>query len=234
MEKSIRKFLAGLALLSVELIIVLILFVLALLGFIYITNDVFGIKDAYFDMHAFSAMRPFIDDFNTRVMRFITFFGTGEFLVPANILLALYFLLIRKHKWYSLKVPVVSIGSFIIMSSLKIFFSRPRPDDPVYHAARGFSFPSGHAMSAMTFYGLIVYLVWKNVVNKAFRWLLTFLLVIFIFLIGLSRVYLRVHYASDVLAGFTLGIIWIIISLWVMYKIENYTRKNIAPEINKA
>jgi undecaprenyl-diphosphatase len=120
------------------------------------------------------------------------------------------------------------------MASLKIFFSRPRPDHPVYEAARGFSFPSGHAMSAMTFYGLIVYLVWKNVENRALRWLLTILLVLFIFLIGLSRVYLRVHYASDVMAGYSLGLVWLISSLWVMNKIENYTQKNIPEEANAA
>jgi membrane-associated phospholipid phosphatase len=231
MIKRIKNILAALALLSVELIIILILFVISWLGFIYITDEIFWLKDKNFDLHVFTAIRPFISDFHTLVMRGITFFATSEFLLPANILLATL-LLIRKHRWYSLKVPVVSIGSFIIMSSLKVLFSRPRPDHPVYELAKGFSFPSGHAMSAMTFYGLIVYLVWKNVHNNVYKWLLTILLVIFVLLIGFSRVYLRVHYASDVLAGFALGLIWLVISLWVMHKIENHTRRNIARDIN--
>jgi membrane-associated phospholipid phosphatase len=234
MIKNIRTLFAGLALLSVELLIILVLFVCSLFAFAFILNEVFWRKDTNFDNTVFVSMRPFITDFNTRLMRGITFFGAGEFLLPANIILALYFLFLRKHKWYSLRVPVVSIGSFIMMASLKIYFSRSRPEDPVYQVARGFSFPSGHAMSAMTFYGLIIFLVWKNVSNRTLKWILTILLIIFILLIGFSRIYLRVHYASDVLAGFSLGLIWLVLSLWVMHKVENYTRKEIAPEINTA
>jgi membrane-associated phospholipid phosphatase len=231
MVARVRKLIASIALLSIELIIVLVLFVLSLLTFAYVINYIFNLKNTGFDSFVFDAVTPMIGDFSTSVMRFITFFGTGKFLVPANILLALYFLFLRKHRWYSLRVPVVSLGSFIMMFSLKLYFSRPRPGDPVFDAARGFSFPSGHAMSAMTFYGLLIFLVWKNVENTALRWALTILLVIFIQLIGFSRIYLRVHYASDVVAGFSLGLIWLVLSLWVMHKIEVYTRRNIAPEI---
>jgi undecaprenyl-diphosphatase len=231
MVKSLRKVIASIALLSVELIIVLVLFLASLLILAFIINDVFELKNFTFDNNAFSYVKPFINSTNTQIMRFVTFFGTGEFLVPANILLSLYYLFIRKHRWYSLRVPVVSIGSFVVMSLLKLYFSRARPDDPVYRAAMGFSFPSGHAMSAMTFYGLIIFLVWKNVENTALKWTLTILLIIFIHLIGFSRVYLRVHYASDVIAGFSLGLIWLILSLWIMHKIEKYTQRNIAPEV---
>jgi len=230
MVRGLRKFLSSLALLSVELIIVLILFFFSLLSLAFIINVVFGIKNANFDAQVFNYIRPLITDSNTRIMRFITFFATGEFLLPANIILALYFLL-RRHRWYSLSVPVVSLGSFIIMWSMKQYFSRTRPDDPVYRAAMGFSFPSGHAMSAMAFYGLLIYLVWKNVHNVTFKWILTFLLIIFIQLIGFSRIYLRVHYASDVIGGFSLGLIWLVLSLWVMHRLEKFTRKKIAPEV---
>jgi undecaprenyl-diphosphatase len=230
MVRGLRKFLSSLALLSVELILVLILFFISLFSLAFIINEVFEIKNANFDAQVFNYIRPLITDATTRIMRFITFFATGKFLIPANIILALYFLL-RRHRWYSLSVPVVSLGSFIIMWSMKQYFSRTRPDDPVYRAAMGFSFPSGHAMSAMTFYGLLIYLVWKNVHNVTFKWILTFLLIIFIHLIGFSRVYFRVHYASDVIGGFSLGLIWLVLSLWVMHSLEKFTRKKIAPEV---
>ena len=230
MVRGLRKFLSSLALLSVELILVLILFFISLFSLAFIINEVFEIKNANFDAQVFNYIRPLITDATTRIMRFITFFATGKFLIPANIILALYFLL-RRHRWYSLSVPVVSLGSFIIMWSMKQYFSRTRPDDPVYKAAMGFSFPSGHAMSAMTFYGLLIYLVWKNVHNVTFKWILTFLLIIFIHLIGFSRVYFRVHYASDVIGGFSLGLIWLVLSLWVMHSLEKVTRKKIAPEV---
>lgn len=231
MVKSIRKVLAGIALLSVELIIVLVLFLASLLTLAFVINDIFQLKNYTFDAEVFAIVKPFISATSTRIMSFITFFGTGEFLVPANIILALYFLFIRRHRWYSLRVPVVSIGSFLVMSLLKLYFSRARPDDPVYKAALGFSFPSGHAMSAMTFYGLIIFLIWKNVENVTLKWILTILLIIFIHIIGFSRIYLRVHYASDVIAGFSLGLVWLVLSLSVMHKIEQYTKNNIAPEV---
>lgn len=234
MVKHIRKITASIALLSIELIIVLVLFLLSLFTLAYMINDIFGLKDVGFDNHIFASILPFINADNTRIVRFITFFGSGQFLLPANILLAVYFLFMVKHRWYSLRVPVVSLGSFIVMSALKLYFSRARPDDPVYKAALGFSFPSGHAMSAMTFYGLIIFLVWKGVNNLALRWILTLLLVIFICLIGFSRIYLRLHYASDVLAGFSLGVIWLVLSLWVMHKIEMYTKNKVDPEIQAA
>ena len=231
MVRKIRKFLAGFALLSIELIIVLVIFFVSLITLAFIINDVFALKNTNIDTKVFEFVRPFINETNTRIMRFITFFATGEFLVPANLLLIIYYLFIRPHRWYSLKVPVVSLGSFIVMWSMKHYFSRIRPDDPVYRAAMGFSFPSGHAMSAMTFYGLIIYIIWKNVDNVTFKWILTFLLIIFIHLIGFSRIYLRVHYPSDVMGGFALGLIWLVLSLWVMFKVEKYTKKEIAPEV---
>jgi undecaprenyl-diphosphatase len=232
MVQRLRKLFASIALLSIELIIVLLLFLFSLLSLAFIINNIFGLENTHFDMGVFDRIRPFVTDANTRVMQFVTFFATGEFLVPANIALAIFFLL-KKHKWYSLRVPVVSLGSFIVMWSAKQVFSRARPDDPVFRTAMGFSFPSGHAMSAMTFYGLLVYLVWKNVDNVILRWILTFLLIIFIHLIGFSRIYLRVHYASDVMAGFSLGLIWLVLSLWVMHRIEKYARKEIAPVVEK-
>lgn len=231
MVRHIKKVFASIALLSVELIIVLVLFVVSVIALAYVITYIFSTKGTYFDIQAFELVRPFISDANTRIVRFITFFGSGEFLVPANIALAIYFLFIKKHKWYSLRVPVVSLGSFIVMWTLKLFFGRVRPEDPVYRAALGFSFPSGHAMSAMTFYGLLIYLVWKYVENVAFKWTLTFLLIIFIHLVGFSRIYLRVHYASDVIAGFSAGIIWLVLSLGTMYQIEKFTRRKIAPEV---
>ncbi len=231
MVKHIKKLYASLALLSVELIIVLVLFVLSIIALGVIINYIFRLNGTDFDSQVFEMVRPYISEANTQVVQVITFFGSGEFLVPANIVLALYFLFFKKHRWYSLRVPVVSLGSFIVMSLLKVFFGRLRPDDPVFKAASGLSFPSGHSMSAMTFYGLLIYLVWKYVENKTARWVLTFLLIIFIHLVGFSRIYLRVHYASDVMAGFSAGLVWLVLSLLTMHQVEKFTRRKIAPEV---
>ena len=76
-------------------------------------------------------------------------------------------------------------------------------------------------MVSFTFYGLLIFLVWENVSNKWVKWILMIFLFLLILIIGVSRVYLRVHYASDVLAGYALGLIWLVLSVWVVRKIEN-------------
>ena len=73
---------------------------------------------------------------------------------------------------------------------------------------------------SMAFYGLLVYIVWLEVKIRWLRIMLVVLLSVLIFLIGYSRVYLRVHYASDVIAGFAVGFGWLLLSLWVMDKLE--------------
>jgi undecaprenyl-diphosphatase len=166
-------------------------------------------------------------------MQFITFFGNHKFLIPANLVLIAWFLFVKRHRWYSIKVPVVAIGGVSIMFILKQFFNRPRPLTPLLEPVKGLSFPSGHALMSMSFYGLLIFLVWENVNNRVWRWVLTVLLLIFILLIGFSRIYLRLHYFSDVIAGFAGGIIWLTLSLWVIRKIERYSRKEIDPVVTE-
>ena len=205
--------------LSLELAVVLLIFLVSLSGFIFLWYLVFGEQDLSFDKRVFEALAPFINPENTEKMVALTFLADQYFLVPANLLLAIWFL-VRRRRWYSLKVPVVALGSVTLMYGLKLLFSRPRPANPVYEAAAGFSFPSGHAMSALTFYGLIIYLVWRFVKNNLLRWMLTLGLSLLVISIAFSRVYLRVHFASDVLAGMAAGVIWLVVSLSFMHWIE--------------
>ena len=108
------------------------------------------------------------------------------------------------------------------MLFLKKLFQRKRPLAPLLAAARGLSFPSGHAIMAVTFYGLIIYIITQVIGISWLQVSLIILLIILILLIGFSRVYLRVHYASDVLAGFIIGLLWLFISLAVLDNIEHY------------
>jgi membrane-associated phospholipid phosphatase len=108
------------------------------------------------------------------------------------------------------------------MLLLKQLFQRKRPLSPLLKAAKGLSFPSGHAIMAVTFYGLLIYIISYMITPDILRWVLTFLVVILIILIGFSRIYLRVHYASDVLGGFIIGLLWLMISLAVLKWLESY------------
>ena len=232
-RKRIKKVFAAIGLLSFELLIILTLFVISLFAFVFLVYWIIKQNRVGFDFAVFRFVEPYVSEMNTQIMNSITFLGAHQFLIPANLILIAYFLFIKKHRWYSIKVPVVSIGSLLVMMGLKNIFSRPRPDNPILREVSNFSFPSGHAMLSFTFYGLLVYLVWINVRNLWWRWTLVVLLFLLIFVIGSSRIYLRYHYATDVLAGFCLGLMWLVISISVLSRIEKYTRKEIVPVVEE-
>ena len=218
-RNGIKKFWAGIALLSVEMAVILAMFTVSLLAFIFITRRVFLLRNEDLDNRVFDALKPYINDTNTSVMNFITFFGKHEFLVPANLALIAFFLL-KKRKWYSIKIPAIAISSLLLMFGLKQLFARQRPSNQLLAEATNYSFPSGHALMSVTFYGLLAYIAWHSVRDKGAKWIIISLLIFWIILIGLSRVYLRRHYYSDVMAGFATGFLWLVISLKVIRQIE--------------
>lgn len=219
---------ATITLFTVELILVWLIFLACISVFLYIgsqiaAGDELGIDEAAFGFAADIAT-PWLNSF----IEFITFFASRQFLTPAALLLIAYFLFIKKHRWHSIKVPVVALGSITLNLVLKHFFDRPRPLLPLVEAS-GLSFPSGHSMVAASFYGLIIYLTWKHVKHPLLRYFLVSFLVAFVIIIGFSRIYLRVHYATDVLAGFAAGLLWVMIGLYSLKRIERFSRKEITP-----
>lgn len=106
---------------------------------------------------------------------------------------------------------------------LKELVHRPRPEGFRLIAESGYSFPSGHSMVAMAFYGLLAWMVWHYERDRFVRYLCVSGFCLVIVLIGLSRIYLGVHYASDVLAGFCVSIIWLVIytKLFVPFLLDN-------------
>ena len=231
---SIRRGLAAIALLSAELIVVVVLFIAAMIVFSIFAIRIFGIKDETNDFIVFDKLSEWVTPFTTSFLQAITFLGSHTFLIPANLLLAFYFLFVKKHRWYSIKVPVVALGGLLLMTLLKQFFNRPRPLVPLLEPVRGLSFPSGHALMSVSFYGLIIYLIWENVKEPIRKWLLISFFVILIILIGFSRIYLRLHYFSDVIAGFSIGVIWLSVSIWAIRRIEQYSRRKIDPALVKS
>ena len=120
-------------------------------------------------------------------------------------------MIILKNK----KISILIAGNLVISTGLNIILKnivqRPRPEGYRLIEEVGFSFPSGHSMVSVAFYGFIAYLIWKKVENKKLKYILCGLLVMFAVLIGFSRIYLGVHYASDVVAGGVLSIVYLVI-----------------------
>ncbi|HSU28832.1 MAG TPA: phosphatase PAP2 family protein [Chitinophagaceae bacterium] len=227
LRTNIKKLWAELALLSLESLIVIVLFIIALFIFVFITRQVFVIRENQFDFRIFELTNKLVSERTNKIILFFTFLGTHLFLIPANIVLIAYFLFIKKHRWFSIRIPVVAISSLLMMTLLKLLFHRHRPDLPLLREARGLSFPSGHAFMSMTFYGLLIYITIRMVKNPWLKWTLAVLLMLLILTIGFTRIYLRVHYPSDVLAGFATGFLWLVFSLKLLRRIEHYTRRKV-------
>lgn len=146
----------------------------------------------------------------TAAMKFITYWGnTGTLWVIVPLTIVAVFLLGRRLAG-TLLPAFSAMGGWVLTEALKWLFHRPRPNENPLIPADGFSFPSGHALMAVVFYGAIAYLLFINLSPSPLRRLATAGLTLLILLIGVSRVYLGVHYPSDVLAGFAAGGAWLI------------------------
>ncbi len=178
----------------------------------------------WLDLAVFEKLTSRVTPFRNRIMLFITFLGGHIFLIILNLLLIFYFIFIARQNWFSIRILTIALSSLMLMLLLKNLFQRKRPLSPLLKAVKGLSFPSGHAITAVTFYGLMIFIVWQQVDIDWVRYLVCSLLVVLIITIGYTRVYLRVHYASDVLAGFIIGMLWLLISLFVLDKVEEYVR----------
>jgi undecaprenyl-diphosphatase len=233
LSKKVKNIWASVALLSAEVLLIVVLFLFSLLSLAYLIRKVIVLHNTGFDEAVFAFLKPYVSETNNRLMLFFTFFGTHKFLIPANLCLIAYFLFIRKHKWYSIKVPAIGLSSLGLMFGLKHFFGRPRPDVPLLFKADGLSFPSGHALFSITFYGLLVYLLYHALKNRGVRWTVITLLVILMLIIGFSRVYLRVHYASDVIAGFCVGFMWLVFAIWLLNRMERFSKRAIDPGVQQ-
>jgi membrane-associated phospholipid phosphatase len=179
----------------------------------------------YIDLAIFDWFQTRTNPQRNQVMLFITFLGKHQFLIPANLCLVIYFLFINKQSWFSIRVAAIAISSLGLMFLLKHLFKRKRPLAPLLKAVKGLSFPSGHAIMAVTFYGFIIYILFHTLNNNGLKYFLTVLIIILMLLMGLSRIYLRVHYFSDVIAGYIIGLLWLYISLIVLNKTESYIKE---------
>lgn len=228
----IKKFSGAVALVSAELSLILILFFVSLSFLIIIVRQVFYHKEYTMDEKVFAYLGLFVTQTNTIVMQVLSFAGSHFFLIPAWLALLAFYYFRRSNKWMAIKIPVIALSNLLLMFGLKFFFNRPRPLIPLLKEVPGLSFPSGHAFMSFIFYGFIIYLVYCDVKNRWQKGIIISILVFIIFAIGLSRVYLRVHYASDVIAGYCFGMMSLLILLWLLRQIEKYNAKVITPHYN--
>ncbi|MBV9789400.1 MAG: phosphatase PAP2 family protein [Chloroflexi bacterium] len=148
-----------------------------------------------------------------QVMLFFSLIGYRFGVVPVDILVFLFFL--QRRRWGDLLFWGIAVGGAALLNlAAKHSFGRVRPDLWLSIAPETtFSFPSGHAMGSMALAAAVVVLLWPT----RWRWLALILGSFFVFMVGLSRVYLGVHYPSDILAGWVASLAWVIGVSLVLY-----------------
>lgn len=194
--------------------IVLFLCIILIIGII---QDLLNKEIDKLDVAGYNMVSEYlISDNVTPIAKSITQLGGAIFLIGLSITLAI----VIKNKKIGILIWVNIAISTLLNQILKFIIQRPRPTEFRIIDESGYSFPSGHSMISATFYGFLIYLIYKNVKNKYLKYSLITMLVILILLIGTSRIYLGVHYTSDVLAGFLIAISYLIIfttvaDLWI-------------------
>ena len=158
----------------------------------------------------------------TRALWAIGVTQLGSTIVISGLTLVTIILLAyKRHFAYIAGLMTTVGGGSLVEFTLKHIVQRPRPNlDFQAYVESGYSFPSGHATMAMAFYGFIIFLVWRTVPSATLRILITIFLVVLILAIGTTRIYLGVHYPSDVVAGFAIGGFFVWIGTFVTKKLQ--------------
>ena len=188
---------------------------ICLIGFFALAEDVFNKEIMNGDIVGYKLVSTFlISDFATPIAKFITNFG------GAIILIVLAFMLFIFIKNKKIGVSIISNLAIITVLNqlLKRILQRPRPTEFRIIEETGYSFPSGHSMVSMAFYGYLIYLIYRYVKNKYVKWIAIAFLSVLICSIGVSRIYLGVHYTSDVLGGFLVSISYLILFISTVNK----------------
>lgn len=149
----------------------------------------------------------------------VTWLGNHDTIVALVVVVSLA-LLVARRPMLAFRVAFASGVGGLVVYGLKRLFGRARPLDGVVEAT-GYSLPSGHAFAATVFYGMMAYLVWRLVRAASVRWAASAVAVAVIGAVGLSRVYLNVHYLTDVVAGWAAGTAWLVSVLVAVHIAEH-------------
>ncbi len=186
----------------------LLLAVLSIWLFVKIAQEVLKQETTTFDQGILLALRQLHTPLLNRLVEGFTFVGQPGVLLVVSLSLG-FGLLLKRHQKEAIILAVAALGTLILNNWIKELFRRARPPqwERVVDVSQ-YSFPSGHAMMSMVIYGLIGYLL----ATRYNRWRggIVSLTIFLIVAIGLSRLYLGVHYPTDVVAGYAAGLVWLI------------------------
>lgn len=194
-----------------------ILFAITAILAIVITINVKNGKILELDLNIYKFFSEnIINDKLTPIVKVITHIG-GAKIVFVLTVLAIILIKGLKNKLFLLTGIVGTAGLNVV---LKHIVQRERPNINRLIPEKGYSFPSGHSMMSMAFYGMLIFLIFKYVKNTALKWTLIVILTILLSTIGITRIYLGVHYPSDVIGGFLVSLTYLFILTEIYNKVK--------------
>lgn len=191
-----------------------ILLIMFIISFSLIAYFVEAEKLISFDTRVIAFVQSFESKFLTAIMKFLSFIGSTVAVIFITIGSAFFLYRILHHRRELILLAITMIGSTLLNMLLKSIFQRARPEINQIVLEEGFSFPSGHSMAAFSLYGVLTFLLWRHIKTRMGRGLLLTVNSLMILLIGLSRIYLGVHYPSDVIGAYAASGFWLFTVIW--------------------
>lgn len=195
-----------------------VVLIICTLGFVWTALNIQGNQIRHFDKIVIASVQRWESPSLTFIMKLFTTIGGGLPLILLMITVMVILHTFLGHRKELIFLAVVMLGSTLINWGLKTLFHRVRPDFHRLIEVAGYSFPSGHSMAAFSFYGALAYLIWSHIPSLLGRSSVIILSSLFVFAIGTSRIYLGVHYPSDVIAGYFVSGCWLILTIMLYDK----------------
>jgi undecaprenyl-diphosphatase len=211
---------------KLNLPIVVIISIVSFLVFSFLAYTISAKEILQFDTAIITFIQGVESPGLTAVMKILSIIGDTPVVIILSLVVLFFLYKVLKHRSELVLFVVALSGSAILNLLLKYFFQRTRPEIHRLVEIEGYSFPSGHAMNACTVYTIIAFLLWHNIATKTGRTILIILSTIMILSIGISRIYLGVHYPSDIFGGYLASGFWITIAIWYFQKYQDKYGKN--------
>lgn len=193
---------------------------LPFLGFLAMSLLVHEDRLILFDSTVISFIQSFETQWLTSAMKFFTYIGTIRFIAILSIFVLFILYGVLKLRMEVLIYLAVVFSTPMLNRLLKLVFHRERPDLYRLIEIGGYSFPSGHAMNAFSFYGVLIFLFLRQNPSRVGRAAVTMIGIFMIIAIGTSRIYLGVHYPSDIIGGYLASGFWIVTIIWMLQRYQ--------------
>ncbi|QOS88102.1 MULTISPECIES: phosphatase PAP2 family protein [Peribacillus] len=189
---------------------------ICLLLFFFLMQEVQSGTPLTFDTYFTKLISVSENTFSFTFFKSIIYLGKSKFIGFGSLLCVLYLWIIKKDYWTMAIFSIGMAGGDVLNEWIKNHIKRVRPENHLMEIA-GFSFPSGHAMVGLIFFSMVAYLIMKEIKGNSLKWAVGIGFVSLILLIGVSRIAMKVHFPTDILAGFALGAAYIL-TLFNLYK----------------